>query len=510
MMEILLLAARLLLSGVFGVAGLAKLFDRAGSRQAFVDFGVPNALASPLSVLLPLAELAIAVALLPVATAWLGAIGALSLLLLFIAGISISLARGRTLNCHCFGQLSSSPAGWSTLIRNAILSVIAGFVVWSGSANLGGGAVGWFIKLSVAQRMLFIMGIIGLVLLAAEGWVLLQMLRQQGRLLLRLEALETRAAAEAGGPSPASLEVPDAPTVGLPVGSLAPAFRLAGLRGETLTLEALLAAGKPVMLLFTNPACGPCQALMPDIARWQKEYISALTVALISEGAADDNRAKSSRHGVTHVLLQRKREVAEAYQTYGTPGALVVQADGTIGSSVAMGAAAIRALLTQTIGETAPALMMAAPSVPQNGNGKDDADHTLPLKLGQPAPPLKVQDLKGKTVTLNNFRGRKTLLLFWNPGCGFCEQMLGHLKAWEAAPPPGAPKLLVISNGTVEENLAMNLRSTVVLDPNFDVGSAFEASGTPMAVLIDAKGRVASEVVGGAQAVLELAGVKPN
>ena len=504
-MEILLLAARLLLAGVFGVAGLAKLADRAGSRQAFIDFGVPVALANPLSVLLPLAELVIAVALLPLASAWIGALGALSLLLLFIVGISINLARGRTPSCHCFGQLSSSPAGWPTLIRNAVLAAVAGVVVWYGADDVGTSAVGWFADLSLAQRVLSIMGVIGLALLAAEGWVLLQMLRQQGRLLLRLEALETRMVG--GVQSPAAKEVAEAPAPGLPVGSRAPAFRLAGLRGETLTLDALLGAGRPVMLLFTNPGCGPCQALMPDIAHWQKDYTSALTIALISEGAARDNRAKSSQHGVTQVLLQRKREVAEAYQAYGTPGAVLVQTDGTIGSSVAMGADAIRALAAQALRGTAPAPMVAAQSVPQNGNGNGDAAHTPPVKIGQPAPPLKLQDLKGKTVTLNNFRGTNTLLLFWNPGCGYCEQMLDHLKAWEATPPPGAPKLLVISTGTVEENLAMNLRSTVVLDPSFKVGSAFDAHGTPMAVLIDAQGKVASEIAGGAEAVLALAGL---
>jgi hypothetical protein len=52
----------------------------------------------------------------------------------------------------------------------------------------------------------------------------------------------------------------------------------------------------------------------------------------------------------------------------------------------------------------------------------------------------------------------------------------------------------------------MGLASTVVLDQQFAVGRAFGASGTPSAVLIDAEGKVASEVAVGAPAVLELAG----
>jgi uncharacterized membrane protein YphA (DoxX/SURF4 family) len=63
-MTLLLLLARLLLSIVFLVAGLAKLADLAGSRQAMRDFGVPNKLADVFGLLLPLDEIAAAVAVL--------------------------------------------------------------------------------------------------------------------------------------------------------------------------------------------------------------------------------------------------------------------------------------------------------------------------------------------------------------------------------------------------------------------------------------------------------------
>src|SRR3712207_5861145 len=111
-MAFVLLLARGLLALVFVVAGVAKLADRAGSRQALINFGVPARLASLFNRLLPLAELAVAIALLPTTTAWWGGLGALTLLLLFTVGISYNLARGRTPECHCFGQLHSTPAGW--------------------------------------------------------------------------------------------------------------------------------------------------------------------------------------------------------------------------------------------------------------------------------------------------------------------------------------------------------------------------------------------------------------
>src|SRR6266571_3659666 len=194
-MTLALLIARLVLSLVFLVAGLTKLADRTGSRQALLDFGVPTWLATPGGLLLPLAELAVAVALIPLASAWWAAIGALALLLLFIAGIAFNLARGRRPDCHRFGQIYSKPIGWSTLLRNLVLAAVAGFILGFGRTTAGLSAFAWLSALALVQRIELVAGLILLTLLLAEGWLILQMLRQQGRLLLRLEALERRLAA---------------------------------------------------------------------------------------------------------------------------------------------------------------------------------------------------------------------------------------------------------------------------------------------------------------------------
>ncbi len=65
---------RLILAGVFALAGVTKLLDRRGSQQSLQDFGVPNGLIPALVIALPLAELLAAVALLPQATAIYGAL----------------------------------------------------------------------------------------------------------------------------------------------------------------------------------------------------------------------------------------------------------------------------------------------------------------------------------------------------------------------------------------------------------------------------------------------------
>jgi hypothetical protein len=81
--------------------------------------------------------------------------------------------------------------------------------------------------------------------------------------------------------------------------------------------------------------------------------------------------------------------------------------------------------------------------------------------------------------------------------------MLADLLAWEANPPTGVPRLLVVSSESVADNQAMGVRSPVVLDQaGMIVGRQFGATGTPMAILVDAEGRIASELAAGAPAVL--------
>ena len=127
-----LLGIRVVLAAVFAVAGTAKLLDRPGTRRSLSDFGVPSRTLPVAALLLPLLELATAVALIPPASARWGAVAALALLLAFIGGIANALARGEAPDCHCFGQVHSAPAGRGTLVRNAVLAALAAIVVVEG------------------------------------------------------------------------------------------------------------------------------------------------------------------------------------------------------------------------------------------------------------------------------------------------------------------------------------------------------------------------------------------
>ena len=344
-MDAAFLLARLVLAAVFVVAGVAKLADMAGSRAAVAGFGVPERLAAPLGTLLPFAELAIAGLLLIEATARAGAITALALLALFAVGIAASMARGEAPDCHCFGQLHSEPAGPRTLVRNLILACIAGFAAFAG-ADAGPGIVEGIGSLD-AGAVAAIAGSVALALIVAGGIaVLLWLLGRNGRLLLHVEALEA-ALNEHGIPIPVMLPPGEK---GLPVGSTAPDFELSGLDGKLVTLGSLLSAGRPVLLVFTSPGCGPCEGMMPQVEAWQRELASRLTVAVIGDGSVDENRATFAEHDLANVLVQEADDVADRYGALGTPSAVLVGADGRLFSPVAAGSAEITALVKRDHG----------------------------------------------------------------------------------------------------------------------------------------------------------------
>ncbi len=650
-MDYVLLIARIVLAAVFVVAGIGKLADLPGSRKAVRDFGVPERLAPVAGLLLPVAELVVAVALLPTATVRWGALGGLALLLVFIGGIGYNLARGRTPDCHCFGQIHSAPAGWPTIGRNAALAAVALFIVVGGWSDPGTSPVAWLGDLSGVGIALTVGGLLGLAILGGIAWVMLNLIGQNGRLLLRIEAIETAIAA--GGAVPAQAAIAAQPAVrpvGLPVGVPAPAFSLPDLDGALVSLDTLRAGGRSALLLFTDPNCGPCNMVMRDVPRWEAAFAGRMSVVVLSRGDREANLAKRQEHGLSTLVIQPDRTLSDAYQAGGTPAAVLVTPDGRIGAPTAGGIDAVRALVASLAGVAAPASGSVAPAAsavptpaanaspaapaftlpdldgrpvglqdllsrgrpvalyftdpqcdpcdvllpdlgrwqrdyadrvtialvsrgtPDANLAKTDAHGITDVLLqkdmeliaaygisqapavviirpdgmrdGEPAygdaqirvqvarvanapelrpevpqaaavtgprlgigdlvPSIELPAIGGELADLANVRGAETVLLFWSPTCGYCLRMLEDLRDWEANRPVGSPRLVIVSTGSAAMTDAHGFRSPVVLDHGLGIGHRFGTRGTPAAIRIDADGRVASPVAAGATAVLGL------
>lgn len=324
-----MLGAELLLAVVFVTAGVAKLLDQPGSRSALEGFGMPAQLVPAAGLLLPLAEIAAAITLVFHETARWGAVAAFALLLAFVGGIAHAMRQGRAPDCHCFGQLHSAPAGRGTLIRNGVLAALAVVVIVHGPSSQ---VNDWVAARTAAELVAVGAGVLAVVL-AAFCWRL--WLENRG---LHVQ-LDSEREATALFPS------------GLLPGAYAPRFELPTVTGERLSLEKMLARGRPVALLFVSPGCGPCATLLPDVSRWQASLADRMTIGIVSTGSVEENQRIVETYGLTDVLLQESSEVLRSYHLKGTPAAVVVTQDGLLASAPGNGVFEIEPLIRLTLRE---------------------------------------------------------------------------------------------------------------------------------------------------------------
>jgi peroxiredoxin len=492
-MDALFLIARLFLAAVFAAAALAKLYDQEGTRRALKDFGAPGHLTFALAFFLPAAEMTIALALVPAATARLGAIAALALLVLFSAVILINLVRGRAHACHCFGQLGSAPIGRKTIIRNLVLIALAAPVAWGRESGAMIGADTWFFELSAPDRVRAIIALTGLGLLGVTIALLARVLKQQRQLATRVDNLEAALDEKRGEHAHPDVVMPSR---GLPVGAPAPGFLLPDLEGKQVALDDLLGADTRLLLLFVNTSCSPCSALVPDAEALRQKYSDKLSFAVISKGSAEENRATIARHVRCPVLLDAGSKVFDDYRSRWMPSAVVIDGNKSIASRLASGYEEVIDLINHAASGTARpwtgAEERASPGV----------------EMGAPAPGFSLRDLDGRSVSLSDFRESRVLLIFWSAECAFCMEMLDDLKEYESGAQSGDAKLLLITRSKPHTKQTPGLPSPVLLDPSEDVFKAFGATGTPSAVLISERGLVASLLAAGAEDVLALAGIR--
>ncbi len=491
---------KLVLIAVFAVSGFSKLADPAGTREALREFRVPTLLHPFLEWALPGTELLVAVALLLPAFAWWGAVAALLLLLLFSAVVAGTLAKGRRPKCHCFGQVYTAPIGAETVIRNGVLLLMAGVVAGPERDLAGIGIPQWVAQQLAAPSAGALVAVAALTVAAVQAWLLHRSSEQTRRLQVRLEAVEARLQ---GGGSGEWAAAPGTTAAGLPQGTEAPDFTLPDLQGMPHSLDDFLEHDRPVLLFFVSPDCAPCKELLPEFSEWQATLRDRLTLVWIATGDPSRDRPRFQPYQGLPLLLERQREVAERFKTESTPSALLIRADGTIGSEVVVGVRAIRALVARVdleIEEKFKPLLKTVRTKLLAGEAG--------LPPGVEAPPFEARDLHGQPHALSDFEGRPLLLIFFSPECSFCLRMMPRLAALSCTEGPGAPQLLVVASGGVDANRSWveehHACCPVLLEEGERVSDRYRASGTPTGYLIDARGRIASELALGEDALFAL------
>lgn len=135
MTEWLGLLARLVVGGVWIVAGALKLPDPAQSVDAVRAYQLlPGTLVQPVGQLLPVIEVVIGLCLVLGLLTRAMAVASAVLFVLFIIGIASAWARGLNIDCGCFGGGGYDPDAASKypweIARDVALLLASLFLVW--------------------------------------------------------------------------------------------------------------------------------------------------------------------------------------------------------------------------------------------------------------------------------------------------------------------------------------------------------------------------------------------
>jgi peroxiredoxin len=142
------------------------------------------------------------------------------------------------------------------------------------------------------------------------------------------------------------------PRGGLPAGTRAPAFTLPDLSGQLVSLDQY--RGRSVLLVFTDPNCGPCDQLAPKLADLHRKHAgNGLSILMVGRGDAQENQKKARAFGLEFpVVMQDRWKLSKEYGIFATPVAFLIGKDGVIEQNVAEGGDKILALAAKASSES--------------------------------------------------------------------------------------------------------------------------------------------------------------
>ncbi len=139
--------------------------------------------------------------------------------------------------------------------------------------------------------------------------------------------------------------------------------------------------------------------------------------------------------------------------------------------------------------------------------------HGLPI--GAPAPAFEANDTDGSgrhTLDKALAAGRPVLLLFLHPGCAPCAEIAAELPQWRQRLDNTVTTLIIgTDDPSSNAEWAREHRVGPMLVPDtMEIVTRYRLRGTPSAVLIDARGRIASSARVGTYAIQDLVdGLRP-
>jgi len=102
--------------------------------------------------------------------------------------------------------------------------------------------------------------------------------------------------------------------------------------------------GQRVLLVFSDPNCGPCDQLAPRLEELHQEHCD-LQVLVISRRDAEATGAKARALGLSFpIVMQQQWEISKKYGMFATPIGYLIDEEGIVAADVAVGVEPILAL----------------------------------------------------------------------------------------------------------------------------------------------------------------------
>jgi peroxiredoxin len=148
----------------------------------------------------------------------------------------------------------------------------------------------------------------------------------------------------------------------------------------------------------------------------------------------------------------------------------------------------------------------AASSYRGNRSLADSHINRSGLSKGTSAPAFRLPLIAGGETTLDSFRGQRLMLVFSDPECRPCYDLMPRLDALHKRTPD--IQLLLITRGNIEsiknEFAARPVSFLVAAQRSWEISRRYGIFATPIAYLIGEEGFIENEVAIGSKAILTL------
>lgn len=131
-----------------------------------------------------------------------------------------------------------------------------------------------------------------------------------------------------------------------------------------------------------------------------------------------------------------------------------------------------------------------------DNSSQGPAENSSPVIEGSLAPAFALENLDGQQTSLQDLRGKKTLLVFFSTRCSWCIKEVPHLNELYKENKNNI-EIVAINLGEAKSTVSnfvkeYGINYPVLLDKDFSVAKDYQVAGTPYNFLIDKQGKISA------------------